>query len=1536
MNKKHMLWIGIAGLVIASILVTRSILITSNTPIPVEIQPTGPQVVGQNPIEGGRLDLMGTIEITFDRDMDPAKTAAAFSLRADDEPVPGQATWRGARTLVFTPESKLKPSTVYTAVFSADAAAADGTPLLESIELEFKTVEALAVSQVFPAPDTEDVSVDSSITVIFNHPVAPVTIVEEQDNLPQPLTFTPALAGRGEWVNSSVYVYQPETVLLSGTRYTVRVDAGLKDVSGDALGESFRWEFGTYPPVIKHYSLKGGEQNPKEEIQDVALDQAFIVKFSQAMKPESVEAATSIVNRETLETFPLEFEWNEDNTSLTIEPDGKFKLASYYRLALTEDAQAEDGGMLREGLLLQFATVPYPRIVAVYPKPDSTPEHFTSHLSITFASPMNFESMKGRVLISPALEGEPQWYYNAYNKTLYIHGLAPATDYVVRILPGMEDRYGNKIRDEYSFTFKNKDYDPYARLVLPWTPLIYRANGRQEVYFEYLNLDSAKLTVYSIDVGEFNQLMNGDLDMTRFRPKGAAVREWTMKESPTRNELQRLNFNFDENGTPLEPGYYFIGVEAEPQEYTSRYYQGFVFVVATHNLTLKTTNTEALAWVVDLESGKPQSNVSVTFYDQYFNEVDTVKTDKDGLAYTDKLNSAVFAASVTGTEYLAFTAINWGSGVSAGDFGIYQNYYGQTIGPFAYLYTDRPVYRPGQEVYFKGILRQNDDLHYTLPSQEQVYVTIESAGEEVYSEKLPISELGSFDGVFKLAEEAQLGTYMLSVRYAPGAEPFGHLTFRVAEYHKPEFEVIASPDRPSVLSGETVNFALDAAYYSGGNLHNANVDWHIQSTPYYFNPVSDYDRYSFADWDRDTYWTWQRITGSKPLDEGKDETDENGHLVIEQKTDLGEARTSQVLTFNANVTDVAGNLVSGSASVVVHQSQVYAGIRSERYIGAQGEGQSFSVVVLDWDSNPVAGQTVRVQFVERQWYSVQKEDEQGQLQWVTSVKEIPVDQKNVITGEDGAAQVSFTPPKGGIYKATVTVRDSKGNTHHASTYIWVAGNDHIAWRQTNDRSFSLIADKDMYKPGETAELLIAQPFEGKVYALVTYERGHIYKQEVLLLEGNSTVYKLPITDEMAPIAYISVTVISGADNTDEPDFKIGMTAIHVDTTRRTINVSVTADKTAAGPNDEVTYTITTKDVNGTPVPADVSLALVDKAALALAPSNSRPMLASFYSEKSLSVRTALGILLNAEDFNANYRKTIPEGGGSGGGGGAEDSLGIITVRENFKDTAAFRAQVTTDENGRAQVKVTLPENLTTWHADVRAVTEDSRVGEAIHELVSTKPVFVQLTTPRFFVVGDEVRLGAIIHNNTSSARQVKVTLDAQGVEVTSAVEQTVEIEGKQQVYVTWNAVVDDDAQRVDLTATAVSGPYSDASKPALGTLSDQGIPVFNYTAVETVGTSGMLLTGDSVTESIQLPTSYNFTDASLSVEVSPSLAASMQSGLDYLEDYPYLCMEQTVSESVLIVMLQGFLAYVANWRYTPYFRWTMWCARSREPDGGND
>ena len=134
MNKKILL--RVFGLLIILVLVfslTESIF-RSNQELSIQAQPQGPHLVAQNPIEGQRLRLDATIEITFDRDMDPMKTAGAFSFLSASEPVSGKVTWRNARTLIFTPDKPLTPSTEYTATIDTTATALDQAALLEAAQ----------------------------------------------------------------------------------------------------------------------------------------------------------------------------------------------------------------------------------------------------------------------------------------------------------------------------------------------------------------------------------------------------------------------------------------------------------------------------------------------------------------------------------------------------------------------------------------------------------------------------------------------------------------------------------------------------------------------------------------------------------------------------------------------------------------------------------------------------------------------------------------------------------------------------------------------------------------------------------------------------------------------------------------------------------------------------------------------------------------------------------------------------------------------------------------------------------------------------------------------------------------------------------------------------------------------------------------------------------------------------------------------------------------------------------------------------------
>ena len=242
------------------------------------------------------------------------------------------------------------------------------------------------------------------------------------------------------------------------------------------------------------------------------------------------------------------------------------------------------------------------------------------------------------------------------------------------------------------------------------------------------------------------------------------------------NQSARLKLQ-DQKGNPLAPGYYFIGVKGSPLNYTTNFYQASIFIVATDNITLKATSSEGLAWVTDLENGAPQAECAGDVLRQGFQSGWSDNLHRSKWFGLSKGNQRTGLRARRGTNHLAFVSTDWGSGVWTGDLGIAENYYGNTNAPFAYLYTDRPIYRPGQDVFFKGLVRQNDDLHYSLLNDAQVYVTIDDpSGQQVYAKYLPLSQLGSHQRRFQIRRRRALGTYTISVQhFADFAITFGYL-----------------------------------------------------------------------------------------------------------------------------------------------------------------------------------------------------------------------------------------------------------------------------------------------------------------------------------------------------------------------------------------------------------------------------------------------------------------------------------------------------------------------------------------------------------------------------------------------------------------------------------------------------------------------------------------------------------------------------------------------------------------------------------------
>lgn len=973
----------------------------------------------------------------------------------------------------------------------------------------------------------------------------------------------------------------------------------------------------------------------------------------------------------------------------------------------------------------------------------------------------------------------------------------------------------------------------------------------------------------------------------------------------------------------LPPGAYLLVVDS-PQS-NLRGYPANVhgMIVATVNITLKFSRNEALAWVTDMQTGEPVPGLRVKFYGNNFSVIAFGRTDENGLAMAElpgiQTNGPLFAVVET-DEHFGFVASRFDFGVKPGDFNIGIDY-AQGSRQTLYMHSDRPIYRPGQTVYFRGILRERDDVFYSvMPNYRTIPVEIyNSFGESVFSERLTLTPQGTFSGEFVLDDEATLGTYRISTgaqnpnnsRYwtAPG------LSFSVAEYDAPEFEVHATPAASEIVMGDTVEVVVDGRYFFGGPVSEARVTWVVVGQEYYFN-YQGRGRWNFQDFDYDRIDTGnyvQTTSGAwvEQLAQGEGMTDAEGRFIVRIPAEPGEHPGSQVYTIEANITDESEQPVAGRVNVVVHQGKVYIGVAPEHYLGKAGETSTFNLIAVDWDSQPVAGQEVEYRVVERRWTSVLEKDTDGRMAWTWDLEEIEVASGTVTLNEQGQGQVDFVPPNGGAFKLYATTQDDEGHEILSSGFMWVSSPEYVSWRQRNDNRIDLIADADDYSPGDTAEILIPSPFQGETLALVTVEREGFLYTDVVRMTTNSYVYQLPIEPTYAPNIYVTVVLIKGIDeHTPYAQFRLGMIPLTVNTEQLAMNVEITPvmpeGVEVVGPGDTVTLNVKTTDWEGNPVSAEVGLSMSDLSVLGLVPPNSPPMLEYFYSRRALSVLTSTTLTISSDD----YVQYITNGRKGGGGGGGFDP-GIVEVRQDFVDTPLWAPSVLTDENGEAQVTVTLPDNLTTWRVDARGITngmdELMLVGQSTADFISTKPLLIRPVTPRFFVVGDELSIGAIVNNNTGEAQTVQVELIGTGFDVLNDVPviQTVTIPSQGRQRVDWPVRVLE-TNNIDTTFSVRNedGSYSDAAKPILGIGDDRLLPVYRFIAPETVGTAGVLNGPEAanVTETIVLSEHADAEMGSLRVRLDHTLAAPMLDGLNYLKNYPHQCIEQTVSRFLPNIM----------------------------------
>ncbi len=1423
----------------------------TNTP-----QPLPPTVVESDPPQGSTISLEGPITIYFNQAMDQDSVPGAFST---DPQVPGSLEWIDPATVRFQPSGEFPAGSSIQLHFSPSLSAANGLTLSGELALQYYTPEELEPVTALPSPDSTEVDPLSAIVVAFNQPVT--ALGDALSEAPPAFRVSPAPAGQGEWINPSTYQFSPDPGLSGGTTYQVELSSDLVSTWGTALGDQapLSWTFSTsYPEVL--------DWEPHDGDVGVPLDKTIRLKFNQAMDADSVAEHFSLIKGDGSAVNGT-WEWSEDFREAEFTADELLLRWNKYSAVLPAEASSAAGTPLGVDTQFDFQTTGEFQFLGTPSGLNYTTSIYEG-ATLYFNNPVDLETATENISLTPEVTNI--WpSTGGSGSVLNIYGdFEPLTDYTLTLKEPLADVWGSQLGSARTIHFTTEALPPNLT-VTQGNNILFLTGSENALPVRITNVYQVAINAGSIPRDAIPMFFGPGYytNLDDYYPPD--VQYWNEIVNVPGDDVYNINLPLNQTGTPLAPGLYRYQIYSQEIPYNPSPY---LLAVSNLHLTMKTSPENLLIWALDLGTGEGVPDAEITVYDQTGGEVFSGKTDAEGIFQAeftspiDLYDNVFYAISgEPGQADFGITASNWAFGTEAYNFGLPSDYnppQAQT-----YIYTDRPIYRPGQTVNYRLIQRDRPGGGYALPSEDSITLSVFQAGSQEQQVTLQLSEYGTADGSFALSPYAQPGYYRLETDY-------GMTLFQVAEYRKPEIDLAVSLDKEQALLGDDWQGSVQARYYFDAPASEVKLLWTLRAEP---NPfyLSGY-QVGVLDSNWFTYGgLYSPIHWGPRVAEGEALTDQNGYWEQEgQLTDQDiydrEVRLPARYILSVTAEDESGFQVTNQAEMLVHPSAFYIGVHPSAWIAEAGQEVTFDLLAVDWDKQPDGVHDLRAEFNKVTW--THEVGDIGQIEY-TREKEL-ISAEEISTDQGGKAAISFVPEEPGTYQLDVF-----GGGARSEVTLWVGGTGTPVWPTLTNQKIRLIADKENYQPGDTATVFIPNPFPDGAQALITTERQRVISYQTMSLTGSGQTVDIELDDQDAPNVYLSVTLI-GNEPGGGIGFRQGYLNLLVDPRDKILQVEVIGEPRRVGPGEEVEFTVQVTDQDGKPQQGEFSLAVVDKAVLALADPYSPEIGEAFYGVQPLSVRMGFPLGLHA-----GLMVFVP-GGLGGGGGDVPDS-----VREQFEDTAYWQADIQTDENGLAVVSVVLPDNLTTWQAEARGVTKDTAVGQADAEVITTKELLVRPVTPRFLVAGDHLVLAAVVHNNTADALTADVSLQGSGL-LLDAPEfsvQTVDVPAGGRARVEWWVTVEDTDQ-ADILFTAEGGGLQDAVKPYQGPL-----PVLRYLAPVSFGTSGTLEQAGHELEIVSLPRTFDPSQGSLDIELSPSLAAVVLNSLQALEEREHYSNEATMS-----------------------------------------
>ncbi len=1402
------------------------------------------------------------------------------------------------------------------------------------------------------------------IKISFATPLTPLTTLGDsaRDKILAHFKLEPKVAGTFRLLGASTVVFQPEHSLPMATEYTVTVAKGLKDIEGNELTEDFSWSFTTPLPKINIYPLSGSDHvNIEKPIQinsSVALDIESLKSHIEFVETIS-QAPVNYVFYES-DRNPREGEdmgMYRVRYTYYLEPQPALKKNTKYTVRIQSGVMPRRGNLPTPQVFSSTFTTFPPFRFLTSEFCDYCGNYLTTIPNLLFSNPPDFENLKGYLSIEPETSEWPFLGYGCQQYSLRLHDglLEPNTTYTVTLKPGLLDAYGQELENPQDVSFTTGGRTPkmwgpegyqiitpnieptlavktvnidrvFYRLaalkpedVLVREQLSYYYSINKLMSFLQLDEEQETLTLDERDRGatafDLRPLLRGD-------NYGVVAYSFRSPKAPCFDKpiifnglLLRTNLGIFTQFHPtggviklnrLTDGEPVAGVKIKIYREDDLPALAKIWDLITNRIGIKpspcfegVTDSSGLL----LLSGEAMARCTKRrISNKVLNELFAPEADPDDILYDqERFGFAepprLLIAAEKGDDW-TFLQTRPGGNPPIYRFGVMSAWEAGRPLPRGTIFSEHYLYRPGDTVRLKGLSRyllygklySGKDMEYTIKLRDP-------QGAQKTIGKVQVNEFGTFHIEIPTRVGQSLGTYeIIAETPVYGNRIYGE--FRLAEFRVPEFKVSMEIDKKIVLPNQPLDISWQGDYYFGAPMANASSSLNITRRRTNYRPPG-WEAFSFG---IPQYLEEQRVSLYGQYLRETIPLTQSGHgekTIILNRSDVP---YPMIYLCDVEVEDVSRQTVSASKRFIALPDHRLVGLKLSNRIAAKEDPATVEVIVSDPDGKPLPGVPVTVKLIRKEYHSVKTKTPDGRFKYEHNLVKEVVDSRNIQSAA-APATVEFIPDKAGSYFILAELTQKPKSGAAAATSLWVSGEDYTPWEDTGEDKLEIILDKKEYQVGDEAVAFIKSPFpEAELFLTVSREK--IFLRETLRIKGSAYSYRFRITEEMLPNAYMGAAlfrlgdpIVPVEEELGKHMEKIGFAPFKVDLTPKYLHVDVKPARRKARPAEEVEVSIRVNRADQQGHRSELTVMVVDDAVLSLTGYRPPDLVKIVYEQRGLSARVN-----DNRPFVIAAEELLQKGGGYGGG-----TMGGLTgprVRKEFVKVAYYNPGLITDEAGSARFTLKLPDNLTAWRIMVVAVGEDDLFGYGDQQLVVSQPFLLRPVLPRFGRLGDQFFSGVAVTNLTEGPGRATVQTEVSGQAVAlqdAPAAQQIKIKAGQSKTVLFPFAAQS-AGAVDLKFTArFEGTYDGQAISEADALQ---IPlnIQNLLPTETVVAVGE--TKDQFLQKLKVDDSIRKDTGGLQITLSGTALTDIGEGAKYLVNYPYGCLEQTVSRLLALMQLK--------------------------------